>query len=250
MIHSILLIGQSNMSGRGFASEAPELSFKNIKMLRNGRWQNAFRPICPDRATAGVCLAETFARRYADEHPGVEVGIIPCSDGGTSLTQWREGGLLYDNAVYQTRLALRTSTVVAVLWHQGEADCGEELYPLYYERALAIFEALRHDLDLGDVPFILGGLGDFLKDRTESPQLANYPYVNEQIKKIAEQPYYAYADASGLGANADNLHFNAASLHELGCRYYTAFGEIEKADRVFCEKLAPNDAVRTAMEAL
>ena len=250
MIHSVLVIGQSNMSGRGIPSEAPALSFKNIKMLRNGRWQNAFRPICPDRTTAGVCLAETFARRYADEHPGVDVGIIPCSDGGTSLSQWREGGLLYDNTVYQTRLALRTSTVVAVLWHQGEADCGADRHPLYYERAIAIFESLRRDLDLGDVPFILGGLGDFLKDRTESPQLVNYVYVNEHLKRIAEMPSYAFADASGLSANADNLHFNAASLHEFGYRYYEAFRKIEKTDRVFEEKLAPDDAVRTAMEEL
>ena len=78
----------------------------------------------------------------------------------------------------------------------------------------------------------------------------NYPYVNGHLMRIAEKPYYAYADASGLGANSDNLHFNAVSLHEFGYRYYDAFKKIEKTDRAFAEKLAPNDAVRTAMEAL
>ena len=59
---------------------------------------------------------ESFALRYAQEH-GVQVGLIPCADGGASLLQWREGGLLFDHALYQARLANRTSTVAGILWH-------------------------------------------------------------------------------------------------------------------------------------
>lgn len=61
MIHSFLLIGQSNMAGRGFLSEAHEIDGSNIRVLRNGRWQPFFRPVQPDRAFAGVSLAESFA---------------------------------------------------------------------------------------------------------------------------------------------------------------------------------------------
>ena len=122
MIHSFLMIGQSNMAGRGKINEVEPIKNDKIKVLKNGRWQNMFSPVNPDRVTSGISLAESFADEYAKEH-NVEVGLIPCADGGTSLSQWREGGLLFDHAVFQAKLALRTSEIVGVLWHQGEVDC-------------------------------------------------------------------------------------------------------------------------------
>ena len=83
MIHAFLMIGQSNMSGRGYLRDAKEINTEHIYIQRNGRWQQMFRPVVPDRSFAGVCLAESFAERYAAEH-GCNVGLIPCSDGGTS----------------------------------------------------------------------------------------------------------------------------------------------------------------------
>ena len=106
MIHSFLLIGQSNAAGRGLLSEAEPLDTCDgrLKVLRNGRWQKMFRPVNPDRKFSGTSLAESFAREYALDHPEVNVGIIPCADGGTSLNQWREGGLLFDHAVMTAKL--------------------------------------------------------------------------------------------------------------------------------------------------
>ena len=237
------------MAGRGRASEASPINDSRIKVLRNGRWQNAFRPVNPDRAFSGVCLAESFAKRYAEDH-GVEIGIIPCADGGTSLLQWREGGLLYDHAVMQARLAERTSTIVAVLWHQGEADCAPALAEAYYEKASAIFNAMRRDLGLDDVPFIVGGLGDFLPER-ESPYLYNYRAVNSALERLAsDNELIGFASAEGLTDNGDHLHFNAESLYTFGERYYEEFLKLEKRDRVFLEKASPDDAVRSSMEAL
>ena len=68
MIHSFLLIGQSNMAGRGRLDEAIEVDTEHIKVLRNGRWQGMFRPINPDRSFSGVNLAESFAERYAQKY--------------------------------------------------------------------------------------------------------------------------------------------------------------------------------------
>ena len=84
-----------------------------------------FRPINPDRSFSGVNLAESFAEKYSKKY-GVDVGLICCADGGTSLDQWQESGLLFDNAVYNAELANRTSTIAGVLWHQGEADGREK----------------------------------------------------------------------------------------------------------------------------
>lgn len=164
MIHSFLMIGQSNMAGRGLLDEAETIDTAHIKILRNGRWQPMFRPINPDRPFSGVNLAESFAEQYAQTY-GVDVGLIPCADGGTSLEQWQPGGLLFDHAVYSARLAQRTSTIAGVLWHQGEADCARELNAVYAEKCTAILAgaaqtigSVRRSLSAGRSGELSGGL--------------------------------------------------------------------------------------------
>ena len=50
-IRSYLLIGQSNMAGRGTIGDVPPIDNKNCLMLRMGRWQKMSEPINPDRAS-------------------------------------------------------------------------------------------------------------------------------------------------------------------------------------------------------
>lgn len=250
MIHSFLLIGQSNMAGRGALDDAPELDNSRLWMLRNGRWQRLYRPVNGDRAFSGVCLAESFAEAYARKYD-VDVGLIPCADGGTSLAQWCIGGLLYDHAVAQARLAQRTSTIAGVLWHQGEADCSAHLYPTYAERFQPILDGFRRDLDLHDVPFLLGGLGGFLADCPHDANLANYPHVNDALRRVAaENDRVGFVSAEGLTSNLDFLHFNAKSLYEFGLRYFAEFEKYRDPNKIFFETPSADDAVRTEMELL
>ncbi len=254
MIHSFLLIGQSNMAGRGFYAEAEALDNLGgrLKVLRNGRWQAMYRPVNPDRSFSGTCLAESFAKAYATDHEGVSVGIIPCADGGTTLDQWQEGSLLFDNAVNTARLAMRTSHLVGILWHQGEGDCPPSRYPYYVEKITKIMTALRRELGAENIPLIVGGLGEFLKDCSQYPAIAaNHPIVDRAIEEFASSfPLTAYVSAKGLASNPDHLHFCHAALQEFGLRYYEAFKTLEDKDRVFDEKSCMDDAVRTSMELL
>lgn len=253
MIHSFLLIGQSNAAGRGFFNEAEPLdTCKNkLLVLRNGRWQTMFRPVNPDRPFSGTCLAESFAKAYSEAHPDVEVGIIPCADGGTTLEQWQAGGLLFDNAVNCAKLAMRTSNLVGALWHQGEGDCSSEKYPLYEERFTKIMDELRKSLEMPNLPILVGGLGDFLSQCTLDENLKNYRYINSALMKIAEEhPNYAFVSASGLGANPDNLHFNAAALKEFGIRYFNEYQKLDSHDTASCNEPKEQDNVRTEMELL
>ena len=250
MIHSVLIIGQSNMGGRGFLADAEPLTDPNHRLvLKNGRWQKMFRPVNPDRKTAAVCLAESFAELYRENHPDAEIGIIPCADGGTSLIQWRPGSLLLDHALMQLSLAERTSTLVAILWHQGESDCDPESWPLYEDRLTQILHAIRQVPACGDVPFLMGGLGDFLPLYSE--KFANYVHVNDALRRIAEkEPLCGYVPAEGLASNPDHMHFSAPALLEFGRRYYRSFESLEKKDRFFPEKSCPLDARHSALEAL
>ena len=253
MIHSILIIGQSNMAGRGLYADAEPLDNKGgrLKVLRNGRWQNMYRPVNPDRPFSGTCLVESFASAYADDHEGVEVGVIPCADGGTSLDQWQEGGLLFDNAINCARLAMRTSHLVAILWHQGEADCYEPKYKFYLEKVTAIMSALRRELGAENIPLIVGALGDYLVEFPDKNLGRNYVHVNAALLQFADAtPCTAFVSAEGLGSNPDHLHFNHAALQEFGLRYYAEFRKLEDTERVFDEKCKMNDAVRSKMESL
>ena len=253
MIHSFLIIGQSNMAGRGNMAEASPLLTNGgrMKVLRNGRWQIMYRPVNPDRPFSGTCFAESFAKAYSDDHPDVGVGIIPCADGGTSLDQWQEGGLLYDNAVNCAKLAMRTSHLVGILWHQGEADCSSELYPLYLEKITAILNAIRRDLNVESTPFVVGGLGDFLVNFDADSSLVNYHHINRALEELARrEKFVAFASAKGLSSNPDNLHFDYKSLDEFGLRYYEAFKKIEDKSVNFNDNCKLNDTLRTEMELL
>ena len=250
MIHSFLLIGQSNAGGRGFPNEVEPIVNDRIKVLRNGRWWKSYTPINPDRVTSGVNLMESFADLYSKEK-GVDVGIIPCADGGTGLDQWHEGSILFDHACYMSELASRTSTIAGVIWHQGESDCWDDKYPLYEEKFTKIMNAFRRKLNLYDVPFLLGGLGDYLEFCTRSEKFKNYIYVNQALESIAKaNAMTGFVSAKGLGANADNLHFNAKALREFGVRYYEKFLEIEDKNKVFIEKDESLTQIKNSIESL
>lgn len=220
-MYSFLLIGQSNMAGRGSLDEAPAITNNRLYVMRNGRWLKMYRPVNCDRPFSGVCLAESFADACS-KYYNADIGLIPCADGGTSLNQWMPGDVIYDHAVFQAKLAMRSSQLAGILWHQGEADCAPDLYPHYEEKCTYIFENMRKDLGISDVPFLVGGLGSFLPLHSET--LGNYHHVNKALQDMAQhQDYISYVCAEGLGAKDDNLHFNTAALYEFGERYFEVF---------------------------
>lgn len=243
MLHSFLLIGQSNAAGRGFREEVePLTNEEDLLVLRNGLWRPMYIPVNPDRKTSGVCLAESFAALYAKEK-GVQVGIIPCADGGSSITQWMPGEPLFDHACYQSELASRSSTIAGVLWHQGESDCSVDQYPFYQEKLAHVIRAFREKLKLHDVPFLLGGLGDYLANCEKYPKCQNYFHINKQIEAfVKEEPMTGFVSAKGLSGNPDHLHFSAAALREFGTRYYAEFLKLEDKTKVFTDKTANTDA--------
>ena len=252
MIHSILLIGQSNAGGRGFVADVVpiENGDEHLKVLRNGRWIPMYAPVNPDRKTSGVNLSESFAEAYSKDK-GVDVGIIPCADGGTCLDQWAVGGLLFDHACYMAELASRTSTIAAVLWHQGESDTREDRAPLYEEKVMKIFDAFRKRLNLYDVPFIVGGLGDFVYNFYAPERHPYIDIVNNTLQNLPNKyKMIGFASAEGLKSNPDNLHFSAPALREFGLRYYEVFKMLENKNKVFEEKPDELGAIRNEIEYL
>ncbi len=252
MLHSFLLIGQSNMAGRGIINEAVNIDTSRIKILRNGLWVGMFRPINPDRSFSGVSLAESFAESYAKKHD-TDVGLICCADGGTCLEQWMPGTVLFENAVNNAKLAQRSSKIMGVLWHQGEGDMRDERYLTYQSRFEIMMSALKKELGIENVPVLVGGLGDFLPqcEMGIPENHKNYVFINQALVNIAnDDELTAFVSAKGLTSNPDNLHFNSKSLYEFGLRY---FEEYEKINKKVSEEIIDNrtvDITRTELELL
>ena len=226
MVYSFLLIGQSNMAGRGFLNEVPLIHDEGIKMLRNGRWQVMAEPINYDRPFSGIGPSASFAQAWRQANPEEEIGLIPCADGGSSLDEWAPGGALFDHAVMQARLAQRISRIDGSLWHQGETQCPDRCVAVYEEKLEYIMSSLREALELPDTPLLVGGLGDYLPNCLAHDYYANAPKVTEHLRHFADTHENCFfVTAAGLSCNPDMLHFDAKSQRIFGLRYFTAYAE-------------------------
>jgi hypothetical protein len=209
-----LLIGQSNMAGRGKVEEQDKVENPRILMLtKDLQWVPAKDPVHFDKAAAGVGLASEFAREVLKADPTATIGLIPCAVGGTSLDQWKAGGGLYKTAIARTQAALKNGKLAGILWHQGESDSTPALAQTYSGRLETMMGELRKDLDADDVPVVIGEL---------IHGHGNNDAVNPELAKAAKNiPHAVLVSSEGLGKK--QLHFDSADLREFGKRYAAAY---------------------------
>lgn len=225
---SILMIGQSNMAGRGYINEVPMICNERIQMLRNGRWQVMTEPINYDRPVAGVSLAGSFAAMWCMENEEDKIGLIPCAEGGSSIDDWAIDKTFFKHAISQAKFAMQDSELIGILWHQGESDSYNGNYQTYYEKLHVIVEELRRELHADEVPFIIGGMGDFLGKSGFGLNCTEYEFINHELEKFASEEKNTYfVTAKELTSNIDGIHMNATSLRKFGIRYYSAFSKRE-----------------------
>ena len=112
-----LLMGQSNMAGRGkLAAEDQTPHPRVLVFTLQNKWEPAVEPITHDKPTLlGVGPGLAFGKAIAEKEPGVTIGLVPCAFGGTQLKRWQQGGDLYSNAVHRARLAMRDGTLAGIL---------------------------------------------------------------------------------------------------------------------------------------
>jgi Carbohydrate esterase, sialic acid-specific acetylesterase len=221
-----LLIGQSNMAGRGVVEGQDRVPIPRVFMLNKAmEWVPAVDPVHFDKPDiAGVGLARTFAKVLAAADQGATVGVIPAAFGGTSLDEWKAGGKLYEEAVRRAKFAMRTGKLRGILWHQGESDSGKkEDASSYRERFAVMINQMRAELGEPAAPVMVGQLGTFRSEGT-TPRSPFAALVDEQLACIPlAVPHAAFVSSAGLTSNPDHLHFDARSQREFGRRYALAF---------------------------
>ncbi len=231
--HLFLLAGQSNMAGRGKVSESDRKVDPHVLTLdKKGKWVAAVDPIHFDKpGIAGVGLGKAFAKSYAESHPGITVGLIPCAVGGSPISSWEPGGYHtstkthpYDTAIARTKLAMRKGTLEGVLWHQGESDCKAELSVVYKEKLHRLIKRLRTTFNNERLPFIAGQMGQF----KERPWNADKKLVGSIHETLPSQvSLTGFVKSNELTHKGDKIHFSSEAYRELGRRYHAVFETVK-----------------------
>ena len=228
---SFLMVGQSNMAGRGDIGEVEPIKNSKCFMYRVARWVPMDEPINVDKHGGaayqpGVSLAASFADEYA-KHFDAPVGLIPCANGGTCIEQWKPGGDLFDHAVFVAKLAMRTSKLGGIIWHQGESDCSPFMPDVYAEKFMHTMTSFREELGIPDLPIVIGELSESCAEKWGVSVVA--PRMNALFHSLAHRlGHCAVAKADGLGLRCDGIHFSAASQRILGVRYFEKYLSIIK----------------------
>ena len=239
-----LLAGQSNMAGRGRVEAQDRVPHDRVRMLdRQLAWMPAIDPVHFDKPVAGVGPGRSFGLAVADADSTAIIGLVPTAVGGSPITSWESGALdsaththPYDDALIRARAAMRSGTLKAILWHQGESDSREPAASLYEARLRALIERFRSDLGAPDLPFIIGQLGRFDK----GPWSAAKERVDAAQRSVAAQMHnVAYVSSEGLTDRGDTTHFDAASARELGRRYAKAYATLRASGSTHPLDLSP-----------
>jgi len=226
--HLFLLVGQSNMAGRGVVADSDKVPRPRVLMLdKSGAWVPAVDPLHFDKPAAGVGLGLTFADAVAAAHPEVTIGLIPCAVGGSPIDSWQPGYFYnatqshpWDDALRRAQLALRAGTLKGILWHQGESDSTREFAEGYAVKLQALIARMRSALGAPNVPFIVGQMGRFEGSPWNDYKIQVDRAHRELPEKLAR---IAFVSAEGLKDKGDKTHFDTASYRELGRRYAEAY---------------------------
>lgn len=230
--HLYLLVGQSNMAGRGSIDEISKQTNAHILSLnKEGKWGVAQDPIHFDRpGYVGVGPGLSFANTLLglENNKKIKIGLIPCAVGGSGIESWREGVRFskdfpdypYDDAIKRAEIALKSGVLKGILWHQGESDTNEMRKAKYMDRLKKLVADFRKDLNASGVPFVVGELGYYKE---------NFKDFNSVLQNVAKEiENSALVTAEGLTPISDGVHLDTKSARELGKRYAEAMYQLRK----------------------
>ena len=228
-----LLVGQSNMAGRGRVSKEDKIPLPNVWMLtKELEWKPAVAPLHFDKpSVVGVGVGRSFAKAMQD-NPNVKIGLIPAAAGGSPIDSWKPKGYHrqtkshpYDDAIKRAKHAMKRGRLKGILWHQGESDSKPALAQDYEKKLHALVARIRADLNAPEVPFIAGQMGQF----SERPWDESKKVVDNAHRRLPSQvKNTAFVDSKGLTHKGDQVHFDAKSYRELGRRYAKAMRALQQ----------------------
>ncbi|CAA7019142.1 unnamed protein product [Microthlaspi erraticum] len=240
-ISIFIMAGQSNMAGRGgvynntatnttvWDGVIPPECRSNPSIFRltaKLEWEVAKEPLHVDidvNKINGVGPGMSFANRVVNRFS--QVGLVPCSIGGTKLRQWQKGEFLYEEMVRRAKAAAVASggSYRAVLWYQGESDTVDMVDALVYKKRLVkFFNDLRSDLQLPNLPIIQVAIATGAGPHLGAVRKAQLETGLENVHCV---------DAMGLPLEPDGLHLTTSAQVRLGHMMADTFMTIPNSAR-------------------
>ncbi len=236
-----LLIGQSNMAGRGRVYACDTIVNKRVLTLnKDNEWVPAQDPIHFDKAAAGVGLGRTFGIEMAEACPEAVIGLIPCAVGGSPIDAWKPGGFHkqtntypWDDMEKRLKVALQKGNLKGVLWHQGESDSYPQKCGSYGEKLEKMISEIRKLAGDETIPFVAGGIGRFYikgnNEKYSGSGLRPAKNVGKSTKMLMKKhKNAAFVTSRGLHHKGDNTHFDSESYRVLGIRYANKMLQLQK----------------------
>ena len=231
----ILLVGQSNMQGRGAQfldrDEWPGIDqFPAANKPDAGRIVPAVDPLQHPGTiieATPASLAIPFAREYRRKHPGRRVLLVPAAYGATAFSSttgahwdWTvtTGTPLAPLAVQQAKDALAaagpSARFAGILWHQGEGDLS--ISDQYADKLDGLIDYLRSELNAPEVPVVVGQMS---MDRGYSASREEVDAAHQQTPARVVRSAFA-PSPRGLHNPGDATHFSTRALDIIGRNFY------------------------------
>ncbi len=220
-----LLIGQSNMAGRGTMLpedlagpiEGVYLLDTEGKVVPATNPLNQYSTIRKDIKHQQINPGVGFSKKV-HAATGRKILLVVNARGGSNINEWVKGkvssdvGLaFYDEAVRRTKQATAHGTLRGILWHQGESNSSNPTG--YMDKLKTLVSGLRSELNAPTVPFIAGEI---------APWHSNRDKFNPIIRTIAtEIPNSDWVSSEGCDMlkDASDPHFGRNGQLLLGERY-------------------------------
>jgi len=224
----ILLAGQSNMVGEGNIVDLDKDQHQlpaNIDYYNFGRGYNLNYDLYEFGPEIGL------SHKLYSRFPEKNFVLIKYAVDGASLLDWSSEwtseraaitgnarfGALYQQFLEKIRRITGGKNIkfIALLWMQGETDARiPEVAEAYYENFVKFVENLRRDLDVPNLPILLGKI---------NPPAENFQaveVVRDAQKRAAKTVKNVWLiETDGISKWDDNFHYSSQGQLELGKRF-------------------------------
>jgi hypothetical protein len=238
-----LLMGQSNMSGRGDLAKLTDAERRPDPAIRlygnDGVWRDALDPlddasgqidpVSADPATAAVGPGLFFARALR-RAAGGRIGLVPCAKGGSRIDAWMPAparDTLYGSCLARAREAATRGQIAGMLWYQGESDTVTREQADRWPRDFAtMIAAIRLDLAAPGLPLVIVGIAD--RPPAEKPGARPYWAQVQSAQASLRMSCAQMVPAAGLPLKPDGLHLTTPAQRQLGVALSQAMIRLRK----------------------
>ena len=214
-----LMIGQSNMAGRGRMIDQDTIPIKGVYLLNDSAKVepavaplNKYSTIRKGIGMQQISLANNFSA-VLHEKTGRKILLVMNARGGSSIKEWSPNvkDNYVDKAIARTKDALHYGELKGIIWHQGETDASD---PSFYMDSLKIMVShIRKELNAEEVPFVAGEIAHWF----------NHPEAfNTVIHGMTDEiPHSAWVSSEGCSwlRGENDPHFSRDGQMLLGKRY-------------------------------